>query len=168
LLDWAFSPLIAAHFAVEHPEFYNTDGALWCFNHKASNRLLPASLREIAEREGADVFTASMVESAATSLHDFDELGAEPFVLFLEPPSLVPRIVNQFALFSLMSGASLNMTDWVNEHSEMAKRFLIPARFKPDLRGQAGSSGNHGAARVSGLDGIGRWLSRYYRPRLGS
>jgi hypothetical protein len=168
LLDWTFSPLIALHFTVEDPDCYNTDGVLWCFNHQASNRLLPASLQRIAEQEGADVFTATMVESAATSLHDFDELSDEPFVLFLEPPSLEPRIVNQFALFSLMSGSSLDLTDWVNKHPEMAKRIVIPAGFKSELRDKLDQAGITERLVYPGLDGIGRWLSRYYRPRLVS
>jgi hypothetical protein len=124
-------------------------------------------LRKIAEQEGADVFTATMIESAATSLHDFDNLSDEPFVLFLEPPSLEPRIVNQFALFSLMSGSSLDFTDWVNTHPGMAKRIVIPAQFKAELRDKLDQAGITERLVYPGLDGIGRWLSRYYRPRLG-
>ena len=44
LLDWTFSPLVAVHFATDNPDRYDRDGAVWCFNHIPSNRLLPEKL----------------------------------------------------------------------------------------------------------------------------
>ncbi|MBV8550518.1 MAG: FRG domain-containing protein [Acidobacteriaceae bacterium] len=99
LLDWSFSPFVALHFAVENPDLYHLDGCVWCINHTRSNRLLPEKLRVLVTREGSDVFTATMLESVAGSLEEFDNLATETFVLFLEPPSFDTRIVNQFALF---------------------------------------------------------------------
>jgi hypothetical protein len=166
LLDWTFSPLVALHFTVKNPSHYSIDGSLWCFNHRLSNHLLPQKLREISEREGADFFTASMLESVAKSLREFDELITEPFVLFLEPPSIESRIVNQFALFSLMSSAVLNMTEWLNSHPDFAKQIIIPAGFKPELRDKLDQAGITERLVYPGLDGLARWLSRYYRPTL--
>jgi hypothetical protein len=39
------------------------------------------------------------------TLQEFDALSEDPLLVFVDPPSLDPRIVNQFALFSLMSSA---------------------------------------------------------------
>ncbi len=164
LLDWTFSPLVALHFAVEDPDHYSLDGSLWCFNHRMSNRLLPRKLREIAEREGAEFFTASMLESVAGSLREFDELAKDPFVLFLEPPSFEPRIVNQFALFSIMSGPDLDMAGWLASRPDLIKQIIIPARLKPEFRDKLDQTGITERLLYPGLDGLARWLSRYYRP----
>jgi FRG domain-containing protein len=164
LLDWTFSPLVALHFTVEDPNRYHTDGSLWCFNHQLSNRLLPDKLREAGELEGADVFTARMLQSVAASLHEFDRLAGKPFVLFLEPPSLESRIVNQFALFSIMSSAVLDLTVWLHSHPHLAKQIIIPARLKPEIRDKLDQTGITERLVYPGLDGLARWLSRYYHP----
>ena len=53
-----------------------------------------------------------MLDGVADQLSKLDSLKRkEDFVLFLEPPSLDDRIVNQFALFSLMSSATASMDD---------------------------------------------------------
>ena len=51
-----------------------------------------------------------MLDRPAPSLAVFDALSVSPSWLFLEPPSLDDRILNQFALFSLMSGARPDST----------------------------------------------------------
>lgn len=43
----------------------------------------------------------------------FDSLSRDTFVAFIEPPSLDARIVNQFALFSLMSGPAASLEAWM-------------------------------------------------------
>lgn len=44
LLDWTYSPLVAAHFATENLAQYDRDGVIWCINHRESNRFLPERL----------------------------------------------------------------------------------------------------------------------------
>ncbi|MBV8569025.1 MAG: FRG domain-containing protein [Acidobacteriaceae bacterium] len=164
LLDWTFSPLVALHFVVEDPDLFHTDGCLWCFDHARSNELLPQKLRAVAAREGADVFTAAMLESVAPALSDFDRLSNEPFVLFLEPPSLETRIVNQFALFSVISSPAVQLSDWLRSHPDLARRIVVPANVKPEIRDKLDQTGITERLLYPGLDGVARWLARYYRP----
>src|SRR5581483_2318528 len=88
LLDWTFSPLVAMHFATEEPAAYGRDGVVWCIDLRRSNQLIPPGLRELAEREGADLFTTEMLENIAPSLGEFDQLCETPCLIFVEPPSL--------------------------------------------------------------------------------
>ena len=164
LLDWTFSPLVALHFVVEDPGFYDVDGCLWCFDHKRSYELIPDVLRAAADREGADFFTATMLESVAPSLRDFDELSRDPFIIFLEPPSLEARIVNQFALFSVMSDPALKLGDWLPRHPELARQIIVPAGLKPEIRDKLDQTGITERLLYPGLDGVARWLARYYGP----
>jgi hypothetical protein len=168
LLDWTYSPLVALHFATEDMARYDEDGVVWCINHRRSNALLPAGLRAIADKEGADVFTAEMLQSAARGLEEFDRLSPEPFVLFLEPPSLDPRIVNQFALFSILSDPALSLCDWLMKHGDLARQVIIPAELKLEIRDKLDQSGITERTLYPGADGLARWLSRYYgRPQCG-
>jgi hypothetical protein len=65
----------------------------------------PERLRDAFRGEGMNAFIAEVLDAAAGGLSEVEELADDDFVIFLEPPSLSDRIVNQYALFSLMSTA---------------------------------------------------------------
>ena len=170
LLDWTYSPLIALHFATEDLTCYDLDSVIWCLNHRVTTRLLPGPLRAQADEEGLDVFTAEMLDRAAKTLRDFDNLAEENFVVFLEPPSLDPRIINQFALFSVMSSPSTSMDHWLEAHPQLARKIVIPAELKWEVRDKLDQAGITERMLYPGLDGLARWLGRYYtiRERAGT
>ena len=133
LLDWTYSPLVALHFATEDPAEFDRDGAVWCVNFVEANRLLPRRLQRILKDEGSDTFTAEML-GAFQTLREFDKLGREPFVVFLEPPALDDRILNQLALFSLMSDPAAGFSEWIHHHPHVCRRVVVPARLKWEIR----------------------------------
>ena len=165
LLDWTYSPFVALHFATEGIEDFAHDGVIWMVDYSRTNRLLPGSLQRVLRDEGSDVFTAEMLECVATSLAQFDALAEEEFVVFLEPPSLDDRIVNQFALFSLLSNASGNFRDWLTRHPSVWRRVVIPAELKWEVRDKLDQANITERVLYPGLDGLTRWLKRYYTPR---
>jgi len=165
LLDWTFSPYVALHFATADPTRASSDGVVWCVDYFKTNRLLPNSLRAILNDEGADVFTAEMLSRGADTLQAFDRLASDPFVLFFEPPSLDDRIVNQFALFSLLSRATIRLDDWLAAHPDVFRRIIIPAALKDEVRDKLDQANITERVLFPGLDGLSRWLTRYYRPK---
>ncbi len=89
----------------------------------------------------------------------------EPFLAFLDPPSLDQRIVNQFSLFSLMSGAAHGLHSWLDGNRDLARRIRIPAGLKWEVRDKLDQANVTERVLFPGLDGISRWLKRYYGPR---
>ena len=81
---------------------FDRDAVVWCVNFVQANRRLPRRLKRMLDAEGSDTFTVEMLGSFE-ALKDFDALSREPFVVFVEPPAVDRRILNQLALFSLMS-----------------------------------------------------------------
>lgn len=163
LLDWTYSPLVALHFATENPAEFERDGVVWCVDFVAANRRLPPELQRILEDEGSDTFTVEML-AAFKNLRDFDALAREPFVVFLEPPAVDRRILNQLALFSLMSNPSASLNEWVKQHPEHCRRVIVPAALKWEIRDKLDQSNINERVLFPGLDGLSRWLARYYTP----
>jgi hypothetical protein len=164
LLDWTFSPFVALHFATEHLERFGDDGILWCVDIIKAKQFLPDRLRKELDEEGANVFTADMLGRVAATLKEFDRLARQPFVAFFEPPSLDQRIVNQFALFSLMSSPTAALDEWVKRHPGLARRVLIPAGLKWEIRDKLDQANVTERVFYPGLDGLSRWLRRQYTP----
>jgi hypothetical protein len=164
LLDWTYSPYVALHFATAKPEHYDRDGAVWMVNYVQAHRDAPPELRASLEAEGANVFTTEILGTVANTLHDFDRLG-DDFVVFVEPPSFDERIVNQYALFSLMSRADRSLDVWLEQHAELVRRLVIPADLKWEVRDKLDQANVTERVLFPSLDGLSRWVARYYAPR---
>jgi len=165
LLDWTFSPYVALHFATDNVDHFDFDGVIWRVDYTRAHALLPSKLRKLLDEEDADVFTTEMLARAATTLKDFDCLSKKPFALFFEPPSLDDRIVNQFAMFSLMSSPRVQLEDWLDDHPDLFSQIIIPCELKWELRDKLDQANITERVLFPGLDGLSRWLKRYYTPK---
>ena len=166
LIDWTYSPLIALHFATASADDCQKDGVVWCVDFVRANTLLPRRLRALLEDERSDTFTVDMLGVFA-SLRDFDALGGKPFVVFLEPPTLDARILNQAALFSLMPSPTASLHQWLAQYPDLVRRVIVPAELKWEVRDKLDQANISERTLFPGLDGLSRSLERYYRPRNG-
>lgn len=167
LLDWTFSPTVAMHFATGRLDRFDRDGVIWTVDFTRAHRLLPASLRDSLAEEGSEVFTVEMLERSARSLAELEKLSERSFLLFFEPPSLDERIVNQFALFSMISRSTVGFDEWMRAHPELCRAIVIPAELKWEIRDRLDQANVTERVLFPGLDGLSRWLTRYYSPRDG-
>ncbi|GAC1446023.1 MAG: FRG domain-containing protein [Chloroflexota bacterium] len=164
LLDWTYSPFVALHFATHDIESWDRDGVVWCVDFRRTNERLPSPLKSILASENSDVFTADMLCRAAVTLPEFDALAEDRFMAFFEPPSLDARIVNQYALFSLVSDAVMRLDEWLEACGASYRRVIIPAPLKREVRDKLDQANITERVLYPGLDGLSRWLKRYYRP----
>jgi hypothetical protein len=165
LLDWTASPLVAAHFATADQERFDTDGAIWAVNHLQAHRLLPDQLKSQLTSEGAEYLTVEMLSQAVESLAALDALAPPNFVVFFEPPSMDDRIVNQFALFSVMPDPRAALDEWLQDHPDMWHKIIIPAELKWEVRDKLDQANLTERVLFPGLDGLSKWQKRYYTPR---
>jgi len=165
LLDWTYSPFAALHFCTSNLNNYDRDGVIWCVDYTKAHDLLPDELREQKKRTGSDVFSLKMLEQAAPDLDSFDGLMKEPFAVFFEPPSWDDRIVNQFALFSVLSDSTLPFDEWLS-HGQVPYRLVhIPAQIKWEIRDKLDQANMSERVFFPGLDGLAAWLRRHYSSR---
>ncbi|MGI8905714.1 MAG: FRG domain-containing protein [Candidatus Sumerlaeaceae bacterium] len=165
MLDWSFSPDVALHFATADTRDFSEDGVVWCVDYAKSKEHLPSILKKALQDEGSDVFTAELLNRVAQDLGELEKLDKKAFPVFLEPPSLDDRIVNQSALFSLMSRAGTTLHEWLKDRPELCRRIVLPAELKWEVRDKLDQAGVTERVLFPGLDGLSRWLKRYYSVR---
>lgn len=163
LLDWSYSPLVAAHFATEDTSAYNRDGAIIVADMEVINSLLPRVLKDLLTSYGANVFSQEMLDRTAPSFESLNTLSEHPFGLFFEPASTVSRIENQYALFSLSSDVE-TMIDHLPGAEKAFTRIVIPREVKLEIRDKLDYINISERMLYPGLEGICRWISRRYAP----
>jgi hypothetical protein len=52
LLDWTYSPYVAAHFATSRLELFDRDGVVWMVDVRSSQEEAPAQLRDVLGAQG--------------------------------------------------------------------------------------------------------------------
>lgn len=163
LLDWTYSPLVAAHFVTEDTNSYDKDGAIICCDMAKMNKQLPDSLKSFLEKEKCSVFSVEMLDAVAGDYEALAALSKQPFSLFFEPASMVNRIANQYALFSMTSDPSV-MIDAVEETKDCFHRIIIPRHIKLEIRDKLDYINISERMIYPGLDGICKWIARRYAP----
>lgn len=182
LLDWTYSPYIALHFATVNLEQYQSDGVIWVADYEKAHKYLPGPLRVLLEAEGAQAFTVELLAALdvhppehddvtflnfVEQLREFEALGAdEEFLLFFEPPSINERIINQFALFSIMPNPTRNIDEWLEKHPDLFRKLVIPYEFKWECRDKLDQCNITERVLFPGLDGLSSWLKRQYSPKV--
>src|SRR6185295_7602551 len=93
----------------------------------------------------------------------------DPFVMFFEPPSLDPRIVNQWGLFSFMNRLDLRLDTWLADNSahdkNVVRKIIIDAEAKWEIRDKLDGMNMSERVIMPGLDGLSTWLKRWYSPK---
>ena len=162
LLDWSYSPLVAAHFATEDTDAYDRDGAIWCVAATQIKKRLPARLRALLEEANCNVFSVEMLEREMRDFSDMRAMSQEPFALLFEPASMMDRIVNQYALFSVVSDPQILLSDILQSQDIDCCKIIIPREIKLEIRDKLDYINISERMIYPGLDGVCRWIARQY------
>lgn len=161
LLDWTYSPLVAAHFATLGGGT-DSDRLVWRLNWKSVHRFfgLPELALLIQDLEGI-----LGQEGPMTPWNLFNaRRGAKPFACMLEPPSLSPRIVAQSATFTLCSDKRQSFDCFLESHGlgSALTKFIIPAKETARFRDQLDLVSVDERRLFPDLDGVAAEMRRYY------
>lgn len=161
LLDWTYSPMVAAHFAtVEGGR--EPDRAVWRLDWKAVHRYFRLPDRALLIQDLEGIFGQ---ERAFTPWALFEPRTRErQFACMIEPPSLDARIATQAATFTLCSENRRPFDSFLeaNGLSSALTRFVIPAREVGRLRDQLDLVSVDERRLFPDLDGLADYLRRYY------
>lgn len=161
LLDFTYSPLVAAHFATEDIEYYDCDGAIYCFDLSEVQKQLPQCLKEVLSENDTEVFTISMLDKQIKNFKEMQALKKEPYFLFYEPASSSDRMANQYALFGVSSDPHYSLANLMEQCPSLS-RIIIPKEVKLEIRDKLDYINISERLIYPGLDGICRWITRRY------
>ena len=167
LLDWSYSPLVAAHFATRdvpaRPSAADTDRAIWRLDWRRVHRrfgfpelaLLSDDLDRLRDGDGDGHFSPFELMRAE---------GIAPFACLMEPPTLDARIAAQAAVFTICSRADRPLDAFLAEHglADALTRVVIPAAAVRRVRDQLDLVSMDERRLFPDLDGVAAQMRRYY------
>jgi hypothetical protein len=161
LLDWTYSPLVAAHFATV-ASARNTDRVIWRLDWKTVHRCfrLPELALLIQDLEGILGTDQPMTPWSLFS----GAANTKPFACMFEPPSLNARIVAQSATFTLCSDKRVPFDRFLDGHGlgSALTKFIIPAKEAARFRDQLDLVSVDERRLFPDLDGVAAEMRRYY------
>lgn len=163
LLDWSCSPLIGLHFATSGEDVEKMDkhdGQIWKVDINEINSLLPEEYKKMLEKEDAYLFTDDMLKGE--SLKKYDKAMENHAMAFMEPPSIDQRIINQYALFSIVPSGITDIEAFFSEYTHHTVRYVIDKSIRWEVRDFLDRININERTVYPGLDGISAWLKRHY------
>lgn len=165
ILDWTYSPLVALHFAcssTDYQNFENQDFALWKISVEEINKLLPQKYQDQLEREASYLFTVKTLSKIAPSLNEYDYDMGTTSMAIIEPPSIDPRIINQYSIFTIVPRGISNVETFLNDYTFESYKYTISKELRWQLRDLLDSFNINERIIYPGLNGIAQWLARHY------
>lgn len=161
LLDWTYSPLVAAFFATRPTESgQDPDRVIWRLDWQRVHRhfnLPPLALL-------MDDLDRAFGEGGHSSPFRLFAKGRQPLACMIEPPSLDNRIVAQAATFTFMSSKNQSFDQFLAEQGleDCLTRFRVRSSDVPRFRDQLDLVGIDERRLFPDLDGVAAAIQRYY------
>ena len=117
---------------------------------------------ERLEEANCNIFSLGLLEEEVRDFAEMQALSPEPYALFFEPASMLDRIANQYALFSVVSDPTVLLSDILEQQEIDYYKIIIPREVKLEIRDKLDYINISERMLYPGLDGICRWIARQY------
>ena len=165
LLDWTHSALVGLHFATAEDNLEameDHDCLLWRIDMDEIHSLLPDPYKEVIHKNVSSVFSVDMLTQVTNSLEQYDtDMGRNSMVV-IEPPSIGPRIVNQYSFFSIIPTAMDDVEAFLDENTDNTIMYVIDRHLRWRIRDMLDQLNMSERTVYPGLDGLSKWIARHY------
>ncbi|MBO4887109.1 MAG: FRG domain-containing protein [Firmicutes bacterium] len=165
LLDWTHSALVALHFSVEEDNLdamEDHDSMVWRIDMNEIHSLLPEPYQEVIRKNVSSVFSVDMLTEVTNSLDQYDaDMGKDSMVV-IEPPSIGPRIVNQYSFFSIIPTEMDDVEGFLDKNTENTVVYIIDRHLRWRVRDMLDQLNMSERIVYPGLDGLSKWIARHY------
>lgn len=165
LMDWSQSPLVALHFATGENNLDKMDAhdcMIWRIDMKELHSLLPDAYKDELERNRTSVFSVNLLNDIVSSLEQYDNDMKDKAMVVIEPPSIDPRIVNQYSFFSIVPNGIDNLEDFLDKYTNNTIKYVINKDLRWRIRDMLDQQNISERIFFPGLDGLSKWLGRHY------
>ena len=165
LLDWTHSPLVALHFAVTEgnlDDLVKHDCVVWQIDAREMNKLLPDRYQEKLAEQDSFIMSMDMLDGLVGDTNTYDEETAGNSMVILEPPSIDPRIVNQYSYFSVVPKDMTDIEGFLGKAPCKVVKYVIRKEIRWQIRDIIDQLNMNERLIYPGLDGISKWLARHF------
>lgn len=167
LLDWSHSPLIGLHFAVTESDLSEMDArdcVVWRIDMNELRAFLPEKYRLPIINKRSVVYTVDLLNAVASTLKQYDDDMQGNSMVVIEPPSIDPRIVNQFSFFSVIPNGMDDIEEFFGKTNNTV-RYVIDRKLRWRVRDMLDQLNINERIVYPGLDGLTKWIARHYYVR---
>ena len=165
LLDWSHSPLIGLHFATTEASLNSIDkhdAVVWKIDMDEMHSLLPDEYLAPLKRNRTFAMSVDMLDNTCSSLEKYDADMGNHAMVIVEPPSIEPRIINQYSYFSLVPSYMNDIEGFLDKCTKNTVKYIIKKEIKWRIRDMLDQLNINERIVYTGLDGLSEWLARRY------
>lgn len=165
LLDWTHSPLVSLHFAVSEgnlDDMEKHDCAVWKIDMEELVNLLPELYRKKLKDNSSAVFSVNQLKEITNDLVQYDNDMKASSMVIMEPPSIDPRIVNQYSFFSVIPSDMEDIEEFLDLNTNNTIKYIISSDLRWRIRDMLDQLNMSERTVYPGLDGLSKWLGRHY------
>ena len=165
LLDWTYSPLIGLHFAVNDPNLDKMDRhdcIMWKIDVAELHALLPERYQAVLRDNQALIYTVKMLDELTQSLDQYDRDMGREAMLIVEPPSIDPRIINQYSYFSVVPHGITDVEEFLKTKTQNTVKYIIDRSVRWEVSDMLDQFNITERTIYPDLDGLTKMLARHY------
>jgi hypothetical protein len=140
---------------------------VWKIDINEIHALLPEKYMAMLDEENAGIFTVEMLQKIVDNTEQYDEDMKDQAMVVIEPPSIDPRIINQYSYFSIIPSGMKDIEEFLNTYTQNSVKYVIKKELRWRLRDMLDQLNINERIVYPGLDGLSQWLARHYyvKPR---